>query len=195
MNLQQIDHYEWWALGIYYCPSMACCLLLAAVMGFLPFIVKGKLSEAASVSFHIGLAAIPFLGWTWYLVASAHYAFLVTSLDTEDDISAERIYRTYFDLDLDRVVKIAADNSEAGNVRFYASCRIADLIATNRARLRRSILEKTSSASPFKTGFFRTNSLTSGFITPGYQEGPFTVNGIVERRLRLLSRNVDPKTD
>jgi hypothetical protein len=86
-------------------------------------------------------------------------------------------------MDLDHTIKLAVQEHQSGNVRFYACCRIADLLATNTDAVANRTLNAVAGASSFTTDFFGTNRFTTGFFTPGYREGPFQVREVIERRL------------
>ena len=177
---------EAWAFGGYYVPSFACCAFVTAVTGAWCLLARRQRSGHLSLGLMIVLLGLPLFVWLAYFAMTAKTAYAITSLDTEDDALAEVVYKTYFDVDLHHAVKLAIDKSQTGNVRFYASCRIADLLRANNDKTRGLVLRSVRGAPDFRTGFFGTNDLTCGLFTPNYAEGPFTVSGIIEKRLELF---------
>jgi hypothetical protein len=182
---------ELWALGSYYLPSLACCTLVA-----LAALISGVLiSKWHRTSKHVArkisylVAGVALVIWLVYFATTLRSAYAITSLDTEDDRRAERVYMTIFDIDLKDAIKIAVDQGVSGNVRFYASCRIADLVASNSDYPKLELLKSITNAPPFETGFFGTNRLTADVFRPNYQEGPFTVAGVIAKRLSMLNHD------
>jgi hypothetical protein len=195
MNFSQIPVDEYWAFGIYYCPSLVGCGLAIAVLWALVFHPrqqgKGRLSPILLSS----LLLIPLLIWLYYFTVTAKYAFAITSLDAENNVFADVVYNELFDVNLNTAIKIAIDDKLGGNVRFYASCRIADILAANDDYIRAVTFQKVANAHEFRTGFGGTNELTCGFFRPNYAEGPFTVSKIIETRLRLKWRSAEVKSN
>lgn len=148
----------------------------------LAWISKGRDKRVSSLAYFIPI--VPVIIWCTYAVDTAREAFAITSLDSENNIYAEAVYETSFDTDLEETIRLASDKNQTGNVRFYAGCRIADILATNRMAYG-TVLERVAGIPGFRTGFGGTNHLTCGFFTPNYTEGPFTVREIVDRRLWL----------
>jgi hypothetical protein len=176
---------ELFALLIYYLPSLGCWLLGTIAVTTLLFLAKRKRGE------RLGWRLIGFIllasgtSWLVYFAATARTAYAITDLDSEEDDVAEAAYHNYFDMGLNKAVSLAMSDHQRGNVRFYAACRIADLLVTNDDRTKADILERVDDAPAFNTDFFGTNSLTSGFFIPGHVEGPFTVREIIERHLAV----------
>lgn len=188
MNLFAVPIDQWWACAIYYLPSMGYCALFAVVATVIIFLFRKNKKCPVGWIIYLPLA-LALLAWMGYFTTTARSAFAITYLDTEDDGMAERVYKTIFDVDLNRAIRLALDNRQTGNVRFYASCRIADLLIPSDGQTRSNVLDDVSSATAFGTDFFGTNSLTVGFFTPNYHEGPFTVREIIERRLKMNQRS------
>jgi len=177
------DISEWFALAVYYYKSFAFSILVLMLIGiWLKFGKWGKndASQRRAIYF---LLSLPFVIWIAYFTVTAKEAYALTSLDSENNLQAEAIYKNCFSVSLKEAVKIAINDNQTGNVRFYASCRIADLIANNSPQTKKYALEQVANAAPFLTGFGGTNDLTCGYFIPNRQEGPFTVTEIITRRL------------
>jgi hypothetical protein len=188
MSRYSIHFDELWALGVYYFLSLSICLIATSI-GFFLLRRPRQTEEAGRVTRRLVgyvLVMSPVI-WLIYCGNTLRDAFAITSLDSEDDQVAEAVYETAFNVDLDHAVRIAINKSQPGNVRFYASCRIADLLDKENDRVKAAVLDEVATASEFRTGFFGTNQLTCGFFIPNYAEGPFTVSGIIRRRLKILS--------
>ena len=119
-------------------------------------------------------------------------ALALTLLDSENNRQAEMVYYEFFDIDLDKAESIAVDKHQTGNVRFYASCRIADLLSNQSDAVRKQVLKKVSGSSEFRTGFGGTNRLTCGFFTPNGPEGPYFVEDVVSMRLNSIEKKSVP---
>jgi len=189
MNVVKIPPDELWALGAYYFVSFISSMMIIGVMIFLFRQLRRRSGKALSAGFGVFLILLPIPVWLVYVITTIGDAYAVTSLDTEDDSVAERVYYSNFNVDLKSAIKLAVNGKQSGNVRFYASCRIADLLATNSEAMKAFALEKIASAPRFQTGFFNTNGLTCGFFVPNYAEGPFAVEEIVEKRLSKLDHS------
>jgi hypothetical protein len=139
----------------------------------------------------------PALGYGWaspnrfrfeldsFFAATAERSWAICMLDSEDDGCAEQAYLNDFKISLNDAVHIARNDSYRGNIRFYAAFRAADLlVAAKDERKVAAVLESVESASSIHTDFFGTNSLTSGYFTPGNYEGPFSVADLIRRRMQ-----------
>ena len=189
MSFSRIPIDEWWALAVYYCGSLICCALFTGLLVIIfAFIAKERRKQLSVLTYCVFV--VPLVIWVIYFRDTAKQAFAITSFDSENNIYAEFVYNTYFDTDLEQTVQLVNDKSQSGNVRFYASCRIADILATNGAS-KTDVLQGIANIAGFRTGFGGTNDLTCGFFTPNYAEGPFTVREIIERRLRLKEKMKD----
>jgi len=189
MSAAKVPIDEIWALAVYYLPSFTGCLVMSGIVGFAFPKTRQKCEKRWSAGVVFSLMLLPILFWLVYFGATVRNTYVLTSLDTEDDSLAELIYYTRFDVDLKTAIGLATDESEFSNVRFYACCRIADLLSIDNESIKTSVLKNTANAHPFQTEFFNTNRLTCGFFTPGYAEGPYTVNGVVEKRLEILAHS------
>jgi hypothetical protein len=180
--------FDLWPLLVYYVPSFIGCVVIAGSIGFILPRAQRKFEKNWRAGVAFSLALVPILMWLVYFCATVNETYVLNSLDAENDLFAERIYYTRFNVDLKTAVSIATDENEPGNVRFYASCRIADLISINNESVKAEVLKRTSGPLSFRTDFFNTNRLTSGFFVPCHEEGPFTVNEIIKKRLEILAR-------
>jgi hypothetical protein len=126
------------------------------------------------------------LGSLLYSAFTIKWTLTRTLLDSENDDVAEFAYHNLFNCDFDKSINVAANGGEADNIRFYAACHVADLLAHMDEQTRSAALMRTEAAPLIKPQFFFTNTITYRFINPGYQEGPFYVSDIVKRRLVYL---------
>jgi hypothetical protein len=184
--MSQIHIDEWCALFIYYLPSLTCWAFGTTVILALLCLGRRFTRYRLNSAMIWGVIAVSIVSWLTYFVVTARTAFAITLLDTEDDKLAEAAYRNLFDVSLTRAVSLAINEHLEGNVRFYASCRIADLLSSADEHTKSSVLDRVANSPPFQTDFFRTNQLTCGFFVPGYAEGPFNVSEIIVRRLRTV---------
>ncbi len=183
---------EIWAFAACYFPSLAVCVAAVLAVWLLPNFARRKHRETRRRAYQTRcylLMLFPAIIWCAYFITTARDTFVITSLDSEDDSVAAGVYKALFDLNLNDVIKLATDKRQSGNVRFYASCRVADLLVAEGNDTRAGIYQRIKDAPSFRTSFFGTNQLTCGFFTPGYAEGPFTVSGIVAKRLRIIEGN------
>jgi hypothetical protein len=181
MSFFQIPIDEWWDLGVYYRGCLICCAVLAGLLTISAVFIAKHNNRFSNIKYYVFV--VPLAIWVIYFCNTAKEAFAVTSLDSENNIYAEVVYNSCFDIDLEQTIQLAIDKRQSGNVRFYASCRVADILATN-GTLKVGVFERIADTPAFRTGFGGTNDLTCGFFTPNYAEGPFTVREIIAKRLR-----------
>jgi hypothetical protein len=138
----------------------------------------------------IFLVPLPLAWWAIHSASSGELNYTLTLLNSESSQVAERAYEGQFKAEvasLDGALRLAVSKREAPNVRFYASCLVADFLATNKddSSVAR-ILSKVDGAPLIETQFFGGNSLTKGFYIPGHLQPELTVRQIVEQRMREL---------
>lgn len=119
----------------------------------------------------------------------------LATLGSESAGAAEFAYQKSFDLNLYQAIKLAVgntgftiDETGAQNVRFYAACRIADILASSNQDFRNLILGKIRDAPIVTPGFIGTNSINCPFYIDGRAQPRLDVTEIVQRRLQNLDR-------
>jgi hypothetical protein len=194
MSPSPVSAVQWVVFGCTYLSSVAwwAAVTLAAV-GIL-LLVRRKAGWRRNRRLALGIMLLSAATWSIYFTSTAKWRFTATLLDEEDDRVAEWAYHNVFDVDLDRAVSLAKDDQQFGNIRFYACLRIADLLAISDEQTAKRIFEQVADAPRFLTGFFGTNNLTYGFFIPGQQEGPFSAEEIVKRRLAADKATSIPPT-
>jgi hypothetical protein len=126
--------------------------------------------------------------WVVYFMATCELTYTLVLLGSESSQVAERTYVNRFKRQvntLDGAVRLAVNRHQEPNVRFYASCLIADMLATNDASVA-AVFKRIENADLIETQFFDGNRLTDGFYVPGHAQVHLPVRDIVERRLHVL---------
>jgi len=134
------------------------------------------------------LALAPLAWWIIHSASRARLDYTLTLLNSESSQVAEHTYYGQFMREvgtLDKAVHLAVDKREAPNVRFYASCLVADFLATNKDdSLVANTLSEVDAAPIIETQFFGGNGLTDKFYIPGHPQPRLTVRGIVKQRIQ-----------
>jgi hypothetical protein len=110
-------------------------------------------------------------------------------LDSESSEAAESAYVNRFRMQVKTVetaVRLATNKHQAPNVRFYASCLIADMVAAKDDTAVSMVLEEVEGAPVIETQFFGGNRLTEIFYVPGHLQVQLPVRDIVEKRLQQV---------
>jgi hypothetical protein len=183
-----IDSDVWVNFALYYLYRIGLWGTLGTVLFCAPLLMALRRTRPLKRSL-ILVAVMPGLACCVYLLATARWTLTVLSLDAEDPRTEEYAYRVLFKVnDLQRAVHLAIDGSQWDNVRFYAACRVAQILASNTGLSRHDTLAGLDAAAPIKPTFFGTNSITCHFFIPGFSYGPFTVREIVEQQLREIDK-------
>jgi hypothetical protein len=133
---------------------------------------------------------LPIVVWLTYFVSTAKWTFTLACLNSEDDRTAENVYWNSFtqEVDLDQAVHLVAyenPHEPNPNLRFYAACRIADILATNNDQ---SVIEDTlkeiENAPTIQTGFFGTNGLNYKLYIPGREQLHISARSLIEQRIK-----------
>ena len=146
-------------------------------------------------TFRVVLAPASFVCWVVYFLFTCELTYTLIMLDSESSGVAERIYDNRFKRQvdtLDRAVGLAVNEHQAPNVRFYAACRIADMLVTSNDAVVASALKRVENAPIFETKFFGGNRLTEKFYDPGHYQVRLPVRDIVRRRLQFLRQTAQP---
>ena len=83
-------------------------------------------------------------------------------------------------------MRLAVGRHKPPNVRFYAACRVADILATNEEFMVRQILKQVDDAPIIETQFIGGNKLNATFYVPGRAQPHLSVRSVIEQRLLEL---------
>jgi hypothetical protein len=176
--------------GLYYLPSLV--LAAATSVAILAAIIFGRRLRpifAHLTGFGVCLVTGPLVSWVIYFVSTSEFTSTLVLLNSESSEVAEWSYFSRFKpqvATLDTAVGLAVDEGQEPNVRFYASCLIAEMLATNDDAVSVKVLNEVKGAPIIGTQFFGGNALTDKFYVPGHDQVHLPVQDIVERRLREL---------
>jgi hypothetical protein len=174
-----------------YFGSMIAAIIASCVVLAISFVLKRRLSRPRVWHLLVSFLAItPLIYWAIYVRSTSHLTYTLAMLDSESSRFAERIYEERFKkevLTINQAVGLAVDKSEAPNVRFYAACLVADLLATRDENTIVNTLQSVEDAPTIDTQFFGGNKLTDLFYVPGHDQVHLPVRNIIERRLRELN--------
>jgi len=172
--------------ALYHLWSICIWALCTAFLGFLvPFVLRRatKRPHSAQPIVWISLAA-----WLLYTGLTCRWRYALYSIDAEDPKTAEFAYESLLKIpDIDMGLALAVDPRQWDTVRFYASCKVADMLVTkNRAALK-AALSRTAAAKPVSPVFYGTNAINEIFwsTTPG----PYSVGEIIQKRLTYMSKS------
>jgi hypothetical protein len=176
--------------GLHYMPSLILAVVMSTAVVVAIYFAK-RLSPKFDRLAPLGtcLLAAPLVFWLIYVVATSSFTSTLILLDSESSKAAENTYDNSFKkqvVTVDAAVRLAVSKHQAPNVRFYASCLIADMLVTNDNTTVIKVLKKVENSPIIKTEFFDGNKLTDSFYIPGHAQPSLTVQEIVERRLREL---------
>lgn len=114
-------------------------------------------------------------------------------LGSESPEAAEFAFQKGFNLNLNQAIKLAIRNPGDGedavggqNVRFYAACRIADILESSNRDFQNRILDQVQDVPIITPGFIGTNSINCIFYVPNREQPRLTVAEIIQRRLSQL---------
>ena len=124
-----IDPEDIGAFILHYIPTVVLALVICAV-----FLACRSMLKKSGFVLSVWVPLIPVTIWIVYFCATAKTELILSSLGSESANVAENAYRN-FDINLDQALRIVKHqiqhNIEAENIRFYAACRIADLLSSN----------------------------------------------------------------
>jgi len=83
----------------------------------------------------------------------------------------------------------AEDDVGAQNVRFYAACRVADLLDSSNQDFQNRVLNEVQDAPIVTPGFFGTNSINCIFYIQDREQPRLAVADIIQRRLGALGKH------
>lgn len=176
--------------GRYYLPSLLCSLVAcAALLAASVIAARLRLNRRRLRILLVGLTPLPLVCWVVYYSVTAELSYTLVLLGSESSQVAERTYFNRFKKQvstLDAAVRLAVNKHQEPNVRFYASCLIADMLTTNQDMAVKAVFQRVKEAEVIETEFFDGNTLTDGFYVPGHAQVQLPVRDIVERRLLAL---------
>ena len=169
--------------GIYYLPSLITAIVTSLALLVTFFFTKrvGLKSQRLRI-LHGLLVPLPLICWVAYFVFTSDRVATLTLLDSESDHVAEKTYETKFKSSintLNSAIDLAIGKRQPPNVRFYASCRIADLLVNSNEATTQGVLKQVEHASIIETQFFGGNRLTQDFYVPGHVQARVSVREIV----------------
>jgi hypothetical protein len=182
--------------GIYYLPSLVFAVLTSvAILVAVIFGKKLRPKFAHYLALFLCLVPAPLVCWVIYFASTSELTFTLTMLGSERSQAEEHAYDNRFKMQVttvDAAVGLAVDQHQESNVRFYASCLIADMLVTNGDAAVQNVLKKVDDALIVNTEFFGGNRLTDQFYIPGRDQVHLPVRDIIEQRLRVLRKGRRP---
>jgi hypothetical protein len=176
--------------GIYYVPSLIIVIVtFVAILAAIVFVERFRPQFARLAPLGVCLLPVPFVIWVFYFVSTSDLTTTLILLDSESSGTAEKTYSNTFKAQVntvDAAVRLAVNRHQAPNVRFYASCLIADMLVTNDDATVVKVTKEVEDAPVIETEFFGGNRLTKSFYIPGHVQPSLTVQEIVEQRLQEL---------
>jgi hypothetical protein len=130
-----MDFEVWVRFGVYYLwRFVGFSAVIVAIASVALFISrKRKYAHPIKISGFVIVAL--YLGWLIVFLSTARWTLTRFALDSESSRTAEYAYRHFFEVkDLNQAVALAIDRNQWDNVRFYAACRVADILITNENR-------------------------------------------------------------
>jgi hypothetical protein len=183
-------------LGLRYLPSLLSSIIVcAAILGIIGLARRRFPKFRHWPALSLCVLATPLICWLIYLASTCKLAYTLTLLNSESSQVAERTYENRFRMEvgtLGAAVRIAVSKREAPNVRFYASCLVADMLAAKDGGVVAKTLANVDGAPMIETQFFGGNRLTDAFYVPGHMQPQLSVRTIVEKRLESLREAAQP---
>ena len=171
----------------YYLPSLLAAFIAVLIPGFILF-MKGDSTR----KYILPLIIFVICCWGIYFISRASQNMTLALLGSESSSAAEFAYQKSFKPNLHQAIKLATSNVPIGqeevggqNVRFYAACRIADILASSNQDFRNTILEQVQSAPIVTPGFIGTNAINYIFYIQNREQPRLRVPEIIERRLEF----------
>ncbi len=173
----------------YYIPSLLVAFFAVLILGVVLF-------RGASTRKYILPLSIPIIFcWGIYFMSTASRNMTLALLGSESNEAAEFAYQESFKPDLHQATKLANSNVGTGidevggqNVRFYAACRISDILVSSNQDFQNTILSQIRTAPIVTPGFMGTNAINCVFYIPGGAQPQLQVAEIIQHRLLELER-------
>jgi cell division protein FtsB len=185
----QIQPEDWGMFVLHYLPSLLVASVVAMAGGVLIVIAKRKGESRPRNKIRLVLCVAPIMIWFAFFAVTAKWTLTVKALDSEFDGAAEYAYRNLLPEKVrsaDDALRLAMDSHQIQNVRFYAACFAADLLATNDDTTVQIALKKVENAPIVTPGFFGTNAINFTFYVPGYAQPRLSVREVIMRRLEYV---------
>jgi hypothetical protein len=189
------DTEVWTNMVIYYLRPIILCGFVTALIGMILVYCKRKCVfyntwQKASFGF---LCFVPILVLTIYCLLTVKRSYVSLSLDSENANTAALTYHgTFQAVTLPEALNLATNQQEWDNVRFYAACHVADILATNSSYAIKDVLDQVKGAPKIKPIFFGKNDVNASFFVSGMSYGPFSVTEIIEKRLNDKLNALEP---
>ena len=171
------------AFVFHYLPSLGIALFLSLILELL---IKSSQFVRDRRSNWIYVLT-PLMLWLLYFALTARWTLALEALESESEQVAELSYKTIFKPDLRQSVKLIDDQRVEANVRFYAACRVADLLRTKDTMTQAKIFKDVENAPSIETEFFGTNDLNYKLFVPDHNQVHMSAQQIIEQRLEDLA--------
>jgi hypothetical protein len=119
--------------------------------------------------------------WFVFIVSSFKRTLILTALDSEWRGVAEYAYVHNFDAELDQSIDLLVW-SRRENIRFYAACRVADLLVLQNETTASNVLSELENAPLVTPEFHGTNSINGIFYTGMFQPR-LRVDDLIRQRM------------
>ena len=116
-----------------------------------------------------------------FIVSGFKRTLILTALDSEWGGVAEYAYLHNFDAELNQSIELAV-RSRSENIRFYAACRIADLLALQDETTVSYELSELEHAPLVAPEFHGTNNINGVFYT-GMLQPRLRLDDLIRRRM------------
>jgi hypothetical protein len=180
-------------LSLYYLPSLLFAIAASVMMLVILLVAKSLRQKWDRWTAWIWcLLPVPVICWCFYVTFTVQFASTLILLDSESAQTAENAYDYRFKSQvktLDGAVRLAVNTQQSPSVRFYASCLVADLLATNNDVAVSNVLRRVEKAPVIDTDFFGGNRLTRDFYIPGRAQAHLYPSEIIEQRLENLRQS------
>lgn len=178
------------AFASFYIPSLLMALCVFIILSVI-LLVRGKLNQKS-----IRILAVSIICcWGIYFLSKASQYMTLALLGSESAEAAEFAYQTSFHINLHQAIALATSPTKIGeenvgvqNVRFYAACRIADILALSNQDFQNIVLEQVQSAPIVTPGFIGTNSINCTFYIDDRAQPELQVTEIIQRRFLVLGK-------
>jgi hypothetical protein len=188
MSYPPIDMSEVW-IGFAGTYLLRMIVWVAVTLGLclISVLCKRHFGSNRLFTINIAIVVLSLIALTAYFAWTAKWTFTKIALDAEDSAIAEWAYQHIFELrNIDEGMKLAMNKKEWQTVRFYAACRVADILATNDDQAVDLFLGRIRGGDPIAPCFFGTNAINSEFFITGHIAGPYDVKDLIVRRIRYV---------
>lgn len=172
----------------YYFPSLIAAFLAALLLNAVLVSTRGFDRKYIAV-LTVSIACC----WVVYFFSTASKNMALALLGSESPEAAEFAFHKDFKLNLNQAIRLAVSNPgeddvEGQNIRFYAACRLADLLESSNRDFQDQILSQVRNAPIITPGFIGTNSINCSFYVDGREQPRLGVAEILQHRLSELGR-------